>query len=245
MLTTIFQENMRTSLIYILLLAITAAMPLHAQDTKHIISVGNFTELSVFDNINVTYRCNTDSAGKAVISGSQDLIDQIILQNNQKGKLTVQVSTQLTLTHSQLPTLYVYSDSLLSASNAGDSTLRLDNVAKVDQLKIVLSDNGKIIAHGLNAPQLLLSIRTGHGKIIADGTCSNLSVHNLGTGEIQADNVTATDVHCRVVGTGTVGCFVNGGFLRVKGAGSGKVYYKGKPSNVKVTKIGSLKAIAM
>ena len=96
---------MRTSLIYILLLAITAAMPLHAQDTKHIISVGNFTELSVFDNINVTYRCNTDSAGKDVISGSQDLIAQIILQNNQKGKLTVQVSTKLTLTHRQLPTI--------------------------------------------------------------------------------------------------------------------------------------------
>lgn len=236
---------MRRTLIHIVLLAIAAAIPVLAQSEPNVINVGNFTELSVFDNINVTCRCNPDSAGMAVISGSKDVVDNIILQNNGKGKLTVQVATQLTLAHGKLPTLHVYTSSLTTASNSGDSTLRIESPAKVDQLKLVLSDNGKIIVSGINATEALLSIRTGHGKIIASGKCSNLSIHNLGTGEIQADNVTATDVHCRVVGTGTVGCFVNGGQLRVKGAGTGKVYYKGKPSQVKVSKLGSLKAIPM
>ena len=46
------------------------------------------------------------------------------------------------------------------------------------------------------------------------------------------------------MGTGNIGCNVyGGGELKVSGSGTGKVYYKGKPSNVKVRKLGTIKAI--
>ena len=47
------------------------------------------------------------------------------------------------------------------------------------------------------------------------------------------------------MGTGTIGCKVNGGDLKVSGSGTGKVYYKGSPSKVTVRKLGTIKAIPM
>ena len=47
------------------------------------------------------------------------------------------------------------------------------------------------------------------------------------------------------MGTGSMGCHVNGGELKVSGSGTGKVYYKGTPSKVTVRKLGTIKAIPM
>ena len=104
---------------------------------------------------------------------------------------------------------------------------------------------GKIIARGLRASQLEMHILSGKGKIIASGKCDDLSLRLVGTGEIQADQVTATNVSCRIMGTGSIGCHVDGGQLKVNGSGTGKVYYKGTPSKVTVRKLGTIKAIPM
>ena len=90
-----------------------------------------------------------------------------------------------------------------------------------------------------------MQILSGKGKLIADGSCDNLDIKLVGTGEIQADKVDATNVKCRIIGTGSVGCNVLGGELKVSGSGTGKVYYKGNPSKVSVRKLGSIKAIPM
>jgi hypothetical protein len=111
--------------------------------------------------------------------------------------------------------------------------------------KVRLIDNGKIILRGVRASQLELQILSGKGKIIADGSCDNLAVRLVGTGEIQADNVSAGSVSCRIMGTGSIGCDVHGGELKVSGSGTGKVYYKGNPSKVTVRKLGTIKAIPM
>jgi hypothetical protein len=47
------------------------------------------------------------------------------------------------------------------------------------------------------------------------------------------------------MGTGTIGCWVDGGELKVSGSGTGKVYYKGTPTKVTVRKLGTIKAIPM
>ena len=106
-------------------------------------------------------------------------------------------------------------------------------------------NNGKVIARGVRASQLELQILSGKGKIIADGSCDDLTLRLIGTGEIQADQVEATSVSCRIMGTGSMGCNVIGGELKVSGSGTGKVYYKGNPSKVTVHKLGSIRAIPM
>ena len=215
-----------------------------AQATRHEVKVGNFTRLALVDNINVNYRCNADSAGVAVFMCHQDVADRLIFSLNGKGRLSIQVEDEYERL-GNLPTITLYSSSLDEAENAGDSTLRISGLPPMKEFKLRLIDNGKIIARGLRASQLELQILSGKGKIIADGSCDDLALRLVGTGEIQADNVTATQVSCRIMGTGRVGCHVNGGELKVSGSGTGKVYYKGEPSKVTVRKLGTIKAIPM
>ena len=109
----------------------------------------------------------------------------------------------------------------------------------------MLIDNGKVIARGIDVSHLDLQILSGKGKIIAQGHCDDLAVRLVGTGEIQADDVRAENVTCRIMGTGRIGCHVDGGELKVSGSGTGKVYYKGTPTKVSVRKLGTIKAIPM
>ncbi len=228
------------SILLIVAMTVTAS----AQVARHEVKVGNFTRLVVTDNVNVNYRCNADSAGLAVINCTQDLANHLIFSLNDKGRLSIQVEDEYER-QGFLPTITIYSSSLDEAENAGDSTLRIAGLPAMKAFKVRNIDNGKVIVRGVRASKLELQILSGKGKIIADGSCDELAIRMVGTGEIQADNVLAGTVSCRIIGTGSIGCNVNGGELKVSGSGTGKVYYKGKPSKVTVRKLGTIKAIPM
>ncbi|MBR5726766.1 MAG: DUF2807 domain-containing protein [Muribaculaceae bacterium] len=229
--------------ISIILLTVAVLMA-DAQATRHEVKVGNFTRLALIDDINVNYRCNADSAGLAVIYCPQEIADHLMFSLSNKGRLSIQID-DLYEQLPQLPTITVYSSSLEEAENGGDSTLRVTGLPPMKDFKVRNTDNGKVIVRGVRASQLELQILSGKGKIIADGSCDNLSLRLIGTGEIQADQVVATEVSCRIMGTGSMGCHVNGGELKVSGSGTGKVYYKGTPSKVTVRKLGTIKAIPL
>ncbi len=232
------------SLFVALLVAVATVSASAATDAqRQLVKVGEFTQLNVADNINVDYVCNADSSGLAVFTADSKMVSSVMFTNNDKGKLTIQVA--LDTPTKGMPTVTVYSTSLQEAKNQGDSTLRLVSLAKSPKLKLVTTNNGRIVAHGIDVISADLNIATGHGKIITDGTCKSLKVKCVGAGEVQADKLTAVDVSCSVVGTGTVGCMVDGGALKVTGSGTGRVYYKGKPSDVTVRKLGTLKAIPL
>ena len=234
---------MKRGFLTIMLLALVATASM-AQVKRHVFKVGNFTHLSLIDNINVNYRCNPDSAGLAVVSCTQDIADHLMFTLSTKGRLSIQVEDEYERT-GKLPSITIYSSALDEAENSGDSTLRLSGLPPMKAFKVRLTDNGKVIARGVRASKLELQILSGKGKIIADGSCDDLSLRLVGTGEIQADGVRATNVSCRIMGTGSIGCNVNEGELKVSGSGTGKVYYKGSPSKVTVRKLGTIKAIPM
>ena len=227
-----------------IILIIAMAFVSNAQVTHHVVKVGDFIRLAVIDDINVNYRCNPDSAGLVVFDATQEIADALIFSLSNKGRLSIQVNDFIER-RGNLPSLTLYSSTLEEAENAGDSILRVSKLPPLKAFKVRLIDNGKIIVRSVRASQLELQILSGKGKIIADGTCDDLSLRLVGTGEIQADNVTATNVSCRIMGTGSMGCNVNGGDLKVSGSGTGKVYYKGNPNKVTVRKLGTIKAIPM
>ena len=234
-------KHMKRILISALAL-LCASMAMTAQVTRHEVKVGDFSRLVVPDDINVNYRCNPDSAGIAVVYCIQDIANRLIFSINKSGRLNIQVNNDFTHL-SDLPTITIYSSSLEEAENSGDSTLRISGLPPIKEFKVRLTDNGKVIARNVKASQLELQILSGKGKIIASGSCDDLMLRLVGTGEIQADQVTATNVSCRIMGTGTMGCHVVNGELKVSGSGTGKVYYKGNPSKVNVRKLGTIKAI--
>ena len=215
-----------------------------AQVTLHEFKVGTFSRLALIDDINVNYRCNEDSAGIAVVTCTQNLAERLIFSTNKSNRLSIQLYNDFSEL-SNLPTVTIYSSSLEEVENAGDSTLRISGLPPMKAFKVRNIDSGKVIVHGVRASQLELQILSGKGKIIADGTCDDLALRLIGTGEIQADKVRATNVSCRIMGTGNIGCHVDGGDLKVSGSGTGKVYYKGQPNKVTVRKLGTIKAIPM
>lgn len=234
---------MRRVLISILL-AVTVTMVASAQVERHEFKVGDFSRLTLIDDINVNYRCNADSAGMAVVTCSKDVLDHILFNLSSKGRLSIQLDDFIERMDN-LPLITVYSSSLDEAENDGDSTLRVMGLPPMKAFKVRLTDNGKVIVRGVRASQLELHILSGKGKIIAEGSCDDLSLRLVGTGEIQADQVDAVNVSCRIIGTGSMGCNVLGGELKVSGSGTGKVYYKGNPRKVTVHKLGTIKAIPM
>ena len=227
-----------------IILMITVALASNAQVTHRVVKLADFTRLAVVDDINVEYRCNPDSAGLVVFDATQEVADALMFTVSNKGRLSIQVN-DFYESRGNLPSLTLYSSTLDEAENAGDSVLRISQLPPLKSFKVRLLDNGKVIVRGVRASQLELQILSGKGKIIADGSCDDLSLRLVGTGEIQADYVTATNVSCRIMGTGSMGCNVNGGDLKVSGSGTGKVYYKGKPNKVTVRKLGTIKAIPM
>jgi len=238
---------MKQLLRLILAMCLALLVPATALAQRHQVQVGDFTHLTVIDDINVVYRCMPDSAGMAVVDCPQRVADNLIFSLNKKGRLSIQVTTDMALQcDAQLPTITVYSKQLDEAENAGDSTLTVYQPATTDgNFKARLSDNGKIIVHGLKAVEACLDILTGRGTIVADGQCDKVKLKLMGSGSIVADQVTATNVDCHIIGTGTINCNVNGGKLYVRGSGTGKVYYKGEPGKVTVRKLGTIKAIPM
>lgn len=235
---------MKRRIINSIVLLLTVSLACQAQVTRHEVKVGDFARLSLLDDINVNYRCNADSAGLAVFMCTQEIADHLMFTRNSSGRLSIQVDDAYER-QGHLPTITLYSKSLDEIENSGDSTLRISGLPPMKAFKVLLIDNGKVIARGLRASKLELQILSGKGKIIAQGSCDDLALRLVGTGEIQADEVVATNVSCRIMGTGTIGCDVNGGDLKVSGSGTGKVYYKGTPNKVTVRKLGTIKAIPM
>lgn len=205
------------------------------------INVGEFNELVVNDGINVVYSNAKDSVGLVSFDIERQYTSYIMAERS-KGKLKI-VLDPAAAALKTLPTVYVYSSYLYKAENSKDSTLTIRNVAPGAKVDITLQGNGKIIARNLDAVNISLRLLTGKGTIIASGKCDNLTVSNVGTGEIQSDEVTAKNVKASLMGTGTIGCSASE-TLSVKGLGSGKIYYIGKPvitksklSNVKIVQL--------
>ena len=212
---------------------------------RYEVSVGDFSKLKITNDLNVEYVLNPDSAGIAVFHTTRDKVNSILF-SNKKSRLVIEVSTEDANKPSNLPVVRVYSSSIEELENDADSTLRVINVIQPGKkVKLRLSDNGKIVWRGMDVEEVEAAIVTGKGLVILEGKCNKANLRCTGTGEIQADELEAVDVSCMIIGTGTIGCWPNGGKLTIKGSGTGKVYYKGMPSEIKSYQLGKIKAIPL
>lgn len=229
----------RIAFILTMMVSLVAAQ---AQQVKHFtVQVGDFTKLKVADNIDVDYYANADSAGYVVFDCTSEMANCLILQNNDKGQFTIQVMEDNV--KGQTPKLRVYSKTLAEACVEADSTLTINHLGTVPNLKVTLKDNGHIFVNNVTATAAELKIVTGKGTITATGKVTRLYSSITGTGRVYALDFPADEISVRIGGTGYLYCTSNGGKLKVKGIGSGKVYYKGTPSEVNVKKLGTIKAL--
>lgn len=200
---------------------------------RYELEVGAFDRLTLYDNASVVYRSVPDSTGFIAYEGVEDFADAFIFENSD-GNLKIQVSTE-DVGKPGLPVIRVYSDFLTSVENSSDSIVRIEASTPVPKFSAKLIGNGTILANGINASDVRATIVTGNGTISLDGITRKAQLKMIGTGIIQADRLKADDVRCSVVGNGQIGCWAIEK-LDVRGLGSSKIYYKGKPS---IKKVGS------
>lgn len=209
----------------LLSIAIAGSVAINAE--KYRIPVGEFNELVLNDKLNVVYSNNPDSVGFVAFE-TKPAYAAYIMTENQKSRLKIQLDQEADGI-TELPTVYVYSSFLSKVENGREGNILIKSVKPTSKITIESQGNGKIEARNLDAVSISLKIKTGKGTIIASGKCKSLECLNIGAGVIEADEIEATDADCRLVGTGTIGCAPTK-TLKIKGMGSGKIYYKGNPS---------------
>lgn len=188
--------------------------------------VGQFSKLSVDDNVNVVYVGANGTPSRVTYKGDQKYARAFII-THKGNKLRIQVET-IYVDDPDLPTLYVYSDFLENASLSAESTLTLESVAPSSQLNLSLMGNGNIVADKVRATKVSAAIKSGNGTICVSGNCQTADFTMVGNGTIQADHLEATTVNCKMLGNGSIGCWpVND--LKIRGIGNTKIYYKGNP----------------
>lgn len=199
-----------------------------AQSRQYRIPVNDFTRLKVSGSVNVNYRQSADSAGYAVFSAPAEQVS-LFSFNPSKDQLTVDFKPlEGYAVPVGLPTITVYSRFLTSVENNGDSLVRVVAPAPVPEFKAKVAGNGTLSVHSLQCNKVSATLQFGHGNIALNGEATEASFSLIGQGSIQALDLKTTNVKCHMLGTGYVECSPSGE-LTVKGAGSGKVYYRGEP----------------
>lgn len=211
-----------------------------AESETYRLNVKDFSELQIVDDINVVHRCSADSAGMAVFTCRPEVVTHLMFTNNDKGKLKIQVNNDDNPV-TDLPTVTVYSNFILSVENSGDSTLTIVNPTAGAQLKARIVGNGTVVVSGIHATRVEGSLDTGRGHLVMTGKANTTKLSNIGTGRIEAGGLETDKCSVVILGTGPVDCYVTSE-LTVKGLGSGKVYVKGNPK-VKKRSLGSVNVV--
>lgn len=227
--------NQYTRPILAIVMTIALFLPMTAQDgVEKVKNVGQFTTLLVQDSVNVVYRNDPQLNGTVRwISGDHEVDDPLIINNN-NGTLKIQVSTddfddsEASL-YPDCPTLYVYSDFLNKILNYSDAQIIVESPAKCPKLEISLVGNGITNVSGIDATEVYAKITAGMGTVTLSGHCDKATFRMTGTGTIQADELKAESISCKIFGGGTIGCSPSDN-LSVRGIGSTKIYYSGNPN---------------
>lgn len=210
-----------------LLLFTLISFSLNAEVQDYKVEVGQFDKLKILDNVNVVYRCNPDSTGFVQYRGEKEFADAFIITPKSDGTLRIQVSTE-DVGHPDLPTLYVYSDFLTSVENSSAFSVLVENPNPCAEFKATQIGNGSVTVENVKTNKLMATLNTGNGTVNVSGTTLTAVLKMVGTGIISADRLKADDVQCKILGSGSIGCWPEVS-LSVKGIGSTKIYYKGDP----------------
>lgn len=204
---------------------------------RHTIEVGQFEKLKINGNFPVIYKNLPDSTGMVRYDAPADSGDVYKFITKGDGSLKVE-PTDEKWGQSDLPLLYVYSDFLSSVESYSEQTVEIATISPCASFTGKLIGNGTLYIDNVKSNNVSASITTGNGSIYISGNCVNASFKMVGTGLISADQLKADNVKCRILGTGSIGCWPVDN-LNVTGLGTTKIYYKGSP-HIKKTGGGKL-----
>lgn len=211
-----------------LLIMMSAVSASAAEPEEYAVRVGDFTKISVVAPIDVEYKYVADSIGYVFFEADHAGADVLVFSNS-NGTLKIELNKEADA--SKAPKVCVSARFLSEVENSSTGTVTVISPAPAVEFKATVVGNGRIVASGLNPTKVEASIKTGNGSIVLAGECQAARFSMLGTGLIQADELKAQEVNCRILGSGQIGCWPVIS-LDSKGIGSTKIYYKGNPERM-------------
>lgn len=199
--------------------------------------VGQFEKLKINGNIAVVYKNLPDSTGLARYEAAPNENNLFSFSVKNDGTLKLEPADDR-WGYSNFPIVYLYSDFLTSVENYSDREVYIENLAPCSSFNINQIGNGFVSVENVKCNNLSAAITTGNGSVNVSGVCMNANFRMVGTGLISADRLEADNVKCRILGTGSIGCWPLDN-LNVSGLGTTKIYYKGSP-NIRKTGGGKL-----
>lgn len=216
-------------------LAAAMAFAITAEAADYSLNVANFCELTVVDGVKVDYVCSADSAGLVVFSAEPEVASKITFSNNKEHLRIQSAADEHPL--SDLPKVTVYSASLRSVENSGDSLVRVFVNIPVQKFKARQIGNGTLEIYGVQAEEFDGDVAAGRGSLKVEGKSVKAKFKNVSSGPIDASRLDVYDVNCFIFGAGNIDCAPSRA-LKVLGAGGGKVYYHVTPGKITNRSLG-------
>ncbi len=198
--------------------------------------VEDFTKLRVYNNFDVLYRQSTDSAGMVVIMADKEDMEKITC-TNKKERLIIKCKG-IVDQENMLGSIILYSSSLEEVENNGIGSIEVASPLSGMELKAKVIGNGGITIPQVDYDRVRVTVVAGKGKVNVGGTCREAILKVTGAGQIEADDLVAEDVSCRISVNGVVGCHATQD-LKIWVTGRGEVYYRGTPT-IKKSSLGDL-----
>ncbi|WP_180335715.1 head GIN domain-containing protein [Labilibaculum filiforme] len=142
--------------------------------------------------------------------------------------------------------VYISSSQIKNISVSGSGTIQAKSTIETDDAKYVISGSGNIFIEDLVATNAACHI-SGSGDIHLKGELIEaLEIHISGSGNVDAGYLKTENVDVHVSGSGNSKVYVTKK-LTARVAGSGDIYYRGKPDSIdsKSAGSGSIKSIGM
>ena len=223
--------------IKIILSAISFLLPALVSAETYTVELGQFEKVKVNGNMKVVYKNLPDSTGFASYEAGPGNEGIFSITTKGDGNLKVEPADDR-WGRTDLPVLYLYSDFLTSLESYSDMEVEVASMAPCAAFSVNQVGNGTITIDNIKCNNLSAAITTGNGSIYISGACVNANFRMVGAGLISADRLRADNIKCRILGTGSIGCWPVDN-LNVTGLGTTKIYYKGSP-NIKKTGGGKL-----
>lgn len=185
-----------------------------------------FSTLRVQDNVNVVYHTSPDSLARVSYSGAEEFGNAFIFTHS-GNTLKVQVTTE-DVGKTDLPTIHIYSRLLEKIENFSNFNVTIENTGASGTFDAAIIGNGTINVLRIDVAHINAKITAGRGTINLQGKCRDATFKLTGAGTINAENLAMENLTCKIFGGGAIYCpdLKN---LTVRGIGSTKIHYPGKP----------------
>ncbi|WP_405604634.1 head GIN domain-containing protein [Polaribacter sp. Asnod1-A03] len=173
--------------------------------------------------------------GEITIEAEENILPYIETEVS-RNTLKVKFKDNTNINTTKRMTVTIPYKSLESVSLGGSGSISCKSLIKSNDFKVSIGGSGNIDLK-LDSGSIKASIG-GSGSIYLEGNTNEFDCSIAGSGNINAYNLETDELNANVAGSGNIKTTVSSK-IDAKVVGSGSIYYKGKPSNIKSKSVGS------